>query len=535
MARRVIYEAVFWGLVIVYAAPLWVYRFVPSEDGPAHLGNAFIIKEYHRPAGDLYRRYFVLNWRLATNVGYHYALAGAMNFFPPLIAEKILLTLYVVGFATGVRFLTRLSGAPAGVPPVFLAFPFIYSFPFQLGFYGWALSVMGAFWGLGYYLRRGAPPRDWLVLNALGIVIYLFHIVGDAVYWGGVMIMAAAGAVSGSPSGVGGKLKLAARAALAAGIRLPVVPALIIYYWVTVRARPDVTRWPATRVLKLFAGEILWGIGKVQLRVGMAVIIWLGVLVVVALAAAARRPAWPAGSAAWGWAALLTAAAAFILPDGAPAVGNYLTCRLVAVSFVFGAVWLASRPEQWLRKILFITTPVAAAGFAVTVFTGYAAANARLATFISGVRFVPRDAVILTVTNLFGEEGDKVNYAKHGGGYYVCSRHVVDLNNYQPAFAYFPVRWRAGKPPVRILRYNNLVPVYEPARVYEYAAFLVRWRAPARPGRITRLYARYEEVFTNGPLVIARRLPAAMPNGLPKKLGPGRGPYHPEAGPRPGR
>lgn len=90
-------------LVCLYIAPLWAFRYVPTADGPSHLANAVIIKDYHDPGATTLREYYVISGRPSPNLMYHLSLVGLMYVFPPLIAEKVLLSLYVVLFAAAGR------------------------------------------------------------------------------------------------------------------------------------------------------------------------------------------------------------------------------------------------------------------------------------------------------------------------------------------------------------------------------------------------------------------------------------------------
>lgn len=90
-------------LVCLYIAPLWAFRYVPTADGPSHLANAAIIKDYRDPGATTLREYYVISGRPSPNLMYHLSLVGLMYVFPPLIAEKVLLSLYVVLFAAAGR------------------------------------------------------------------------------------------------------------------------------------------------------------------------------------------------------------------------------------------------------------------------------------------------------------------------------------------------------------------------------------------------------------------------------------------------
>jgi hypothetical protein len=84
----------FTALIIIHLIPIWAFRYFPSQDGPAHINNANIIREYHsRP---VFREYYVLNKDLVPNWFGHLVMAGLMYLVPALVAEKILLSGYVI-------------------------------------------------------------------------------------------------------------------------------------------------------------------------------------------------------------------------------------------------------------------------------------------------------------------------------------------------------------------------------------------------------------------------------------------------------
>jgi hypothetical protein len=73
-------------LIIIYLMPIWAFKYFPLQDGPAHINNANIIREYHKRA--LFREYYVLNKEPVPNWFGHLILAGLMYFMPALVAEK---------------------------------------------------------------------------------------------------------------------------------------------------------------------------------------------------------------------------------------------------------------------------------------------------------------------------------------------------------------------------------------------------------------------------------------------------------------
>jgi hypothetical protein len=170
-----------WGfgaLVLLNLLPVWAFPYVPTQDGPAHLANALILKEYGT-AHTRYHEFFDLCWEPVPNWTTHLFLAGLMYAFPPLVAHKILVSLYVVGFAFAFRYFLAALGKETGqLAPAGLLF--VYNRCFLTGFYNYCLSLI-LFWIiLGYCLRRRETfgLADSVLLMVLFGLAYFTHLLG---------------------------------------------------------------------------------------------------------------------------------------------------------------------------------------------------------------------------------------------------------------------------------------------------------------------------------------------------------------------
>lgn len=80
---------------------IWTpYTFL-SGDGPCHLYNANILESIWQGDTKFYDHYYQLSRKLNPNWLGHILLAAFIHFFPAVIAEKILITLYAVMTVTG--------------------------------------------------------------------------------------------------------------------------------------------------------------------------------------------------------------------------------------------------------------------------------------------------------------------------------------------------------------------------------------------------------------------------------------------------
>jgi hypothetical protein len=163
-------------LILVHLIPIWAFTYFPSQDGPAHLNNATIIREYHdRP---VFREYYSLNKDLVPNWVGHLVLAGLMSLMPALVAEKMLLSGYVILLPISLCYVLR-TIRPDGAFLTVLIFPFVYNFFLHMGFYNFSYSLVMFFVVVGYWLKHyeGFTRRDMMMLTILSLVLYFCHIV----------------------------------------------------------------------------------------------------------------------------------------------------------------------------------------------------------------------------------------------------------------------------------------------------------------------------------------------------------------------
>ena len=134
----------FLAMIVLHLWPVWGYQYFPSQDGPAHLESASIIRAYHDPQRSALRDYFVLNQDFTPNWAGHLVLAGLMAFMTPLLAEKAFLSGYVILLPLAVRYaVSAIRGNSAFL--AFLVFPFVYNYPLHMGFYSFSYSLAAFF------------------------------------------------------------------------------------------------------------------------------------------------------------------------------------------------------------------------------------------------------------------------------------------------------------------------------------------------------------------------------------------------------
>lgn len=522
--RRITGEQVlFVVLAALYVAPLWAFPYVATADGPSHLANAMVIKDYGDPAATRLREYYVVSPRPSPNLLYHLSLVGLLYAFPPLTAEKLLLSLYVVLFAAAFRYLViAVSGRPG--PAALLVFPFIFSFSFNLGFFGWVISLALAAWGVGYYWRRRGRLnlKAVIALNLLGLAIYFAHLLGWAIFVGTIILLAAS-------EGIGQWAKARRRNAdkretfrllfskIAAAAYIAPVAAVGLWYWVRYPSDYPMSRTPfrelALNVLRLewLISFNVWQRGAAYVTAAAFVAVVISVICykvyVTVVSRSFKAPGgWVASDAIWGLV-LAFVAFYFLCPWAGPAGGSYVNPRLALIPFLAIAVWLSTVPGLLIRRTLFILAPALAVINLYGEVLGYASANRDLEEYNAGRPYVTADATVLPLHCLsVTGKNNKADYMCNAVNYYVLDNYGVNLLNYEADFSYFPVNWRRGTPIGEPVRESRGTPLYDAEVVYRHADYLVCWKInPFCPG-MRAILSRYELIHgTTHLMVFGRR------------------------------
>ncbi len=168
----------FWALAVAYLGPIWAFRYFPTQDGPVHLASSIILKDYGQE-GTRYHEFFEVRAEPLPNWTAHLLLAGLMLIVPPLVAEKLLLSLYVLTFGGALRYFCAAFG-PNTRPCALVGLLFTYHRGLWLGFYNWDLSLVLALFVFGFWLwhRDHADLFTAAALSLLLMLTFFTHLVG---------------------------------------------------------------------------------------------------------------------------------------------------------------------------------------------------------------------------------------------------------------------------------------------------------------------------------------------------------------------
>jgi hypothetical protein len=171
-------------LILVYVLPVWFFHYFPTLDGPSHVANSALIKNMVLGSCSNLTKYLeftpavVPNWTGFVLLGFFQLIVS------PLIAEKILITLYIILFITSSSMLLRKINPSAGffIIPIAL---FSYNTNLFFGNYNFLLGVALYLLFLNWLIIQTSFNgfRFYLKLTLISLVLYLTHFLGLAFFF----------------------------------------------------------------------------------------------------------------------------------------------------------------------------------------------------------------------------------------------------------------------------------------------------------------------------------------------------------------
>lgn len=485
-------------------APVWAFEYFPTSDGPAHLASADIMRHIRDPQYPTYQRYCWVNRTPMPNLAGHWILAGLMSAkVPPLVAEKLLLSLYIVLLPLAFRYALRAirPGGSGACVLSLLVFPFVFSFPLHGGFYNYCLSIAVLFFAAGYWLRnrqRMNLPRA-AVLAALMAVLYTCHmfslmvailLIGTMVLWTSFL----AGRQGGERTGWKPVLRELWRHWPTALAMLPFV-AVVGRYYVKTRGQTAIgvawSLWDGLREL----------IGGTPLVAYQSAERWWIVPLLAVLAATAgwfvvrrfRSRQWrPADGLL---VVIVGCLALYFKSLDAGSTQYYIPLRLGLTIYLLLALWVGAQeiPIRLARNLALIAIAVTLGLTALRVRM-YREFNVQIRQYVSVLRQVPPHSTVLPLVlspKGWTQDGEGLSHSDvapllFATGYVVTlpeHADIVDLANYELDLPYFAARYRDDARPFKHLWTNTdrkepPLPIDIAAYEWHYNMIVVAWDAP---------------------------------------------------------
>lgn len=183
-------------LFLLHLIPIWIFKFIPTQDGLNHVYNAYILKEYNNPAYPKFREVYDLNLKLSPNWSAHAFFFIALYVMPPLLAEKLYVTACIMLLPLSFFYFLRAVDKRLMFWGL-MGFLYSYNYLFHMGFYGFALSVSFYFFALGYWWKYRYDFRAYnvAVFYLLAIATYFCHLFSYGVLLLSLPVLACTSAV----------------------------------------------------------------------------------------------------------------------------------------------------------------------------------------------------------------------------------------------------------------------------------------------------------------------------------------------------
>ncbi len=166
--------------LVIYLFPILTCKYFLTVDGPAHVYNSRLLKDWILGEHlDFYQKFYFDHFKPDPNWMDHALLSSLMVVFPSNIAEKILLTVYVLGFGVGILSLIYHINRE-NIFLVFLGLPFIYHFTFFNGFWNSSLSLVLGIWVIVWWNFHYRKFTASSVITGLVLItpLYFTHLLG---------------------------------------------------------------------------------------------------------------------------------------------------------------------------------------------------------------------------------------------------------------------------------------------------------------------------------------------------------------------
>jgi hypothetical protein len=430
-------------LIALYLVPIWRFRFFPSSDGPSHIYNAQILRHL-RHADEPFHDYFVPNFRPFPNWTAAFLMWLLQFVAAPLLAEKLLLTIYIVLFVLGLHYLLKVT---AHRTPLLLVVGSLYFFNYLLlmGYYSYSLGVPLLLFTIGFFWKH----RDALAWKHVGLlsllllllyfshpVPYLMALVALALF--SVLLYRRRGRdilrifVGCVPSvALGFYYFLAYRIVSAEKIPLQfrslaeVVTHLVkMTFLVTM----DLQRQPLLASLSglFILGLFIMTFAK-KMRIRMNV-----------LSYAADRKDYLL------LLCLVGVLISLIIPDAVAGHGSDIFTRTIFITSLLVLPWLS---DDW-SKLTTAVVSVCAVGLVavnlVVLDRSFAVANKDLSDFVSCRPQAGHANTLIPLVFRRSEPSSRIPVFVHASDYYCLNNFNINLANYEADKDYFPLRFREG-------------------------------------------------------------------------------------------
>jgi len=447
-------------LVLLNLVPIWLVRYLPTQDGPIHLSIANVLLHYGDPAASVFREYYDLNLILHPNWIAYFILLPLLSLFSPAVAEKLFVSFYVVLFPLSFWYLVRaIKGA--SLRPPFLIVPFILNYTLLMGFYNFTTSFITLFLTLGYWFRHRTSftPFRFLAFSSLSLLLCLSHLFSFLAALAIIFIMTPLLIREESSHATGRTVLQRIRDSYATTL-VAFLPglSLTVQYLVQQGLSPDIIKAVGWRLQGLAGIGAILALDKLTILTGAAMAFVLLVLGARAIHQKVRTKEWDARDGPL-LLALLFVGIYMVGPD-ALAHGGFILHRLNLLSCILVLLWLELQPASpgfWRGTVVgTVVITIALVGIQSRKFLEL---GRHYDEYLSASAHIEPNSTVLPLMSwddsLHPTKADplawRIHPFLHAAAYISAERHVIALENFQAKETYFPIKYHPSTNPYTYL------------------------------------------------------------------------------------
>lgn len=423
---------------------VWRLPVFLTQDGPSHLYNARILLELWGDDAAGYGGFFTLNTDFSPNWTGNLLLAALLKLFPAVVAEKVLVSAYVLLLAFGFKRAVRALGA--GTPWLSsLVFVFVFNFHLLYGFFNFCLGLALLFWTIAALHRFVADPsrKRTLTCGALLLALMITHPVPFvvALLCAGITLVAALRRTRGDRKGL---------PVLTWRLAAALLPAVIMF---------AVFLPPSGNHQGLLVDKLSVETLKDLLRMEHLLVFptqerppfRLLSMVFIGLLCAVLFVAWKSRVVRNGPLLVLVLVCVLVhfFVNDELAGGAYLTSRMALIAWMMFALWIACMPmpPRSARPIA-IGVGLVAVVLGTVRHVQHGACATVAGEYIVHLKPIGEGTVVLPLC--FSPKGEtaydtlspRIGLFKHMSGYAAADQRFISLDNYEANTAYFQTKWR---------------------------------------------------------------------------------------------
>ncbi|MEK7395678.1 MAG: hypothetical protein AAB116_01965 [Candidatus Poribacteria bacterium] len=436
------FEILFVLMILIHLFPIWKFPYFPTQDGPSHIYNAQILKDFS-DSDYAFNKYYNLNLKLFPNWTCYIVMAFFQYIVSPIVSEKIFLTIYIVTMALSFLYLLKSFGHKKGIFSI-LGFVYIYNFLFLMGFYNFSIALPLFLFSIGYFWKHkeSIKWKNGIILALFLTATFFSHPIPYMVL---VIIIFALSLVYFKKRFKGIVFNI--------GCMIPSL-ALFAHYIISsgmlTSKRSPSSYWNLPRLLSdLFSIKSLASFNLIeQTKIGYILAGLMGLLLIITiirkLSIKKVNLIIKLEEKDYMFIALIITFALYVyLPDGVDNQGGFVTSRMNLMTSFLIIPLLSENIGRIIRKIAIALMLILVLGNFVYLYNYFDILNYELEEYNAGVGTIGNNIVMMPLIFDKGGNSQLVQIFTHAPNYYCLDNGNINLGNYEAAQHYFPINFRS--------------------------------------------------------------------------------------------